>query len=100
MIQGRGWVDQSAAVSTLLELNGVHFVNARTGWIVGAQGTILHTDDAGGTWTPQVSNSTGYTLEAVAFVSPSIGVVVGSAGRILRTTNGGATWTALAVSRT
>ncbi len=95
VIQGRGWVDQSAAVSTLLDLKGVHFVSARRGWIVGAQGTILTSGDAGGTWTPQVSNSTGYTLTAVSFATTSIGVVVGSAGRILRTINGGASWAAL-----
>jgi photosystem II stability/assembly factor-like uncharacterized protein len=95
VIQGRGWVDQSDAVSTLVTLRGVHFVNGRTGWIVGDQGTILRTVDAGGTWTPQASASTGYTLNAVGFATTSTGVVVGSAGRILRTTNAGATWAPL-----
>ena len=92
VIQGRGWVDQSDAVNTVLDLRGVHFVSARQGWIVGATGTILHTTDAGGTWTPQVSLSTGFTLNAVAFATTATGVVVGSAGRILRTTNAGSTW--------
>jgi photosystem II stability/assembly factor-like uncharacterized protein len=95
VIQGRGWVDQSGAVATLATLRGVHFVSPRSGWIVGDQGTILRTADAGGTWTPQVSNSTGYTLTAVAFATTTIGTVVGSAGRILRTTNGGTTWVPL-----
>jgi photosystem II stability/assembly factor-like uncharacterized protein len=95
VLQGRGWVDQSDAVASLVNLNGVHFVSARTGWIVGDQGTILRTVNAGGTWTAQVSNSTNYTLNDVAFATTSIGIVVGSAGRILRTTNGGVTWTAL-----
>lgn len=92
VIQGRGWVDQSDAVNTLVELRGVHFVSARRGWIVGAQGTILTTADAGGTWSAQVSGSTGYTLNAIAFSTTTTGVAVGSAGRILRTTNGGASW--------
>jgi photosystem II stability/assembly factor-like uncharacterized protein len=95
VIQGRGWVDQSDAVSSLLHLNGVHFVSARTGWIVGDQGAILRTTDAGGTWTPQASNSTNYTLNDVAFSTTTTGIVVGSAGRILRTTNGGSTWAPL-----
>lgn len=92
VLQGRGWVDQSSAVATLVRLRGVHFVSARQGWIVGDQGTILHTVDAGGTWVPQSSNATGYTLHAVAFTSPADGIVVGTAGLVLRTTNGGTTW--------
>jgi photosystem II stability/assembly factor-like uncharacterized protein len=95
VIQGRGWVDQSDAVNTLLDLHGVHFVRPWEGWIVGAQGTILHTLDAGATWEAQSSFSTGYTLNAVAFATITTGIVVGSAGRILRTTNAGTTWTPL-----
>lgn len=95
VIQGRGWVDQSGGVASLLNLNGVHFVSARSGWIVGDQGTILRTVDAGATWTPQGSGSTNYTLNDVAFPTTNIGIVVGSAGRILRTTNAGATWAPL-----
>jgi len=98
VLQGYGWVDQSSAALTVQNLRGVHFVTTREGWIVGSLGTILHTADAGKTWTLQTSGSTGYTLNAVSFISPTIGVVVGSAGRVLRTTNGGTTWTPLAVS--
>lgn len=95
VIQGRGWVNQSGAISTLVNLRGVHFVSARQGWVVGDQGTILHTVDAGGSWVAQTSFSTAYTLTAVAFSTVASGIVVGSAGRILRTTNGGTTWSAL-----
>jgi len=92
VLQGLGWVDQSAAAPVVQNLRGVWFVTNREGWIVGDLGTILHTLDAGKTWATQASNSTGYALNAVAFISPGTGVVVGSSGRILRTTNGGATW--------
>lgn len=92
---GYGWIDQSAGASTVQNLRGVHFYNAREGWIVGDLGTILHTANAGRTWALQSSNSTGYTLNAVAFISPTIGVAVGSLGRVLRTVNGGVSWTAL-----
>ncbi len=92
VIQGYGWVDQSDALSSLVDLRGVHFVSDRQGWIVGALGSIFVTADAGKTWTPQASFSTGNTLNAVAFASTTIGMIVGSAGRILRTTNGGASW--------
>ena len=92
VLQGFGWVDQSAGAPVVQNLRGVWFVTNREGWIVGDLGTILHTQDSGKTWSTQVSNSTAYTLNAVSFISPSIGVIVGSAGRILRTTNGGITW--------
>ncbi len=95
VIQGYGWVDQSDALSSLVNLRGVHFVSNRQGWIVGALGTIFVTTDAGKTWTTQTSLSTGYTLNAVAFANASIGTIVGSAGRVLRTTNGGVSWSAL-----
>jgi photosystem II stability/assembly factor-like uncharacterized protein len=98
VLQGYGWVDQSSAALTISNLRGVTFITAREGWIVGALGTILHTKDAGKTWSPQVSGSTGYTLNAVSFVSATTGVAVGSAGRILRTVNGGTTWSAITAS--
>jgi photosystem II stability/assembly factor-like uncharacterized protein len=97
VIQGQGWVDQSDAVASLVNLRGVHFVSARQGWIVGAQGTILTTTDAGKTWTTQPSNSTGYTLNAVDFATSAVGIVVGTAGRVLRTTNSGTSWGVLTV---
>lgn len=95
VIQGRGWVDQSAAAATVQTLRGVCFTTPREGWVVGDLGTILHTDDAGKTWDMQASNSTGYTLNAVAFVSQNVGYVVGSAGRVLRTGDRGLNWTPL-----
>jgi photosystem II stability/assembly factor-like uncharacterized protein len=95
VIEGRGWVDQSDAVDRLVELNGVSFVSARRGVVVGDLGTILLTTDAGRTWSAVPSNSTNYTLEDVAFATTSIGIIVGGAGRILRTTNGGASWAAM-----
>src|SRR5262249_42692225 len=98
VLQGFGWVDQSAAANTIQTLRGVWFVTRNEGWAVGDLGTILHTTDTGKTWNMQVSNSTVYTLNAVSFASPTIGVVVGSAGRILRTTNGGANWIAITAS--
>jgi photosystem II stability/assembly factor-like uncharacterized protein len=94
---GFGWVNQSQVNFTLLALRGVWFVDSREGWVVGDQGTILHTIDAGTTWETQRSNSTGYTLRAVAFATPQIGVVVGDAGRMIRTVDGGRSWFPLTV---
>jgi len=92
VIQGRGWVDQSDAVPSVVNLRGVHFVDARKGWIVGDQGKIFATTDAGKTWTAQPSSATNYTLNAVDFATTAIGTVVGAAGQVRRTTNSGTTW--------
>ncbi len=93
---GPGWLDQSANLASVQSLHGVAFVNAREGLAVGDLGTIVHTTDAGRTWTPMVSNSTGYTLNGVAFVTPTRAIVVGSAGRVL-TGGGTGSWLPLAV---
>ena len=33
------------------ELNDIHFVDSKIGWAVGAQGTLVRTEDGGETWT-------------------------------------------------
>lgn len=90
VVQGLGWVDQSAATTNTL--NGVHFYDQKRGWAVGNLGTILATVDGGLTWTKQASQSTSYVLDGVFFTSPTHGFAVGSSGRILETGNGGAGW--------
>jgi photosystem II stability/assembly factor-like uncharacterized protein len=45
---GFTWTDQAAPTGE--PLNGVWFVNARTGWAVGENGTILRTPNGGTTW--------------------------------------------------
>jgi len=60
---------------------------------VGNVGTILRSDDGGGTWTLQSSGTT-QSLYGVSFVNANTGTVVGDSGTILRTEDGGATWTA------
>ena len=39
-------------------LAAVEFVDADTGWAVGDLGTILHTEDAGATWSSQTAATT------------------------------------------
>ncbi|HEX9782627.1 MAG TPA: YCF48-related protein, partial [Opitutaceae bacterium] len=73
-------------------LNSVTFAaDGRTGWIVGDQGTNLHTGDAGATWSPQVSDSSA-GLESVTFAADArTGWAVGEGGTILHTTDAGTT---------
>ncbi len=74
-----------------LDLRALAFVDARNGWAVGDQGTILHTTDAGLTWTAQTPPAT-VLLEGVHFTSPTEGWAVGDLGTLLHTPDAGAHW--------
>ena len=56
-------------------LRSVHFVEARTGWVVGDAGTILRTADGGSTWTKV--NSVLLEYRDVYFVEAMTGWMVG-----------------------
>lgn len=73
------------------ELLHLDLVDDRRGWIVGAAGTILHTEDGGRSWQEQDSN-TRAALFHVAFSDARHGWVVGQDGTILRTSDGGRNW--------
>jgi photosystem II stability/assembly factor-like uncharacterized protein len=86
-----GWIVQTS--NTNRNLNGVFFLpNGREGWAVGDAGTIMHTADAGATWSNQVSQSSS-NLNAVFFADANTGWVVGNLGTVLVTGNRGNTWT-------
>jgi len=83
---------QTIPASTSDDLNGISFANSTRGAIVGAGGTILGTNNAGATWTPQQSPTT-QPLNAVVFFKDTVGVAVGAQNTILRTSSG-VTWVA------
>ncbi|GEM_PF-2513512 len=85
-----GWSAQRSGTRMLL--HDVEFVDARTGWAVGAVGTIRATTDGGTTWRAQ-SSGTANTLFEADFVDALNGWIVGQNGTILHTSDGGATWT-------
>jgi photosystem II stability/assembly factor-like uncharacterized protein len=101
---GVSW-QQLNSSTTLANLLGISFTDARTGTIVGSDGAILHTTDGGASWASQWP-AYFYTLFGVSFTDANTGTVVGAnftmaapgspygadSGRILRTTDGGATW--------
>ncbi|MFA5844355.1 MAG: YCF48-related protein [Coriobacteriia bacterium] len=79
-------------------LAAIDFVDANTGWAVGANGTVIKTTDGGYAWTqqgpivPQGAETNVNDATDVCFVDANKGWV--SAGEhVYRTTNGGATWT-------
>jgi photosystem II stability/assembly factor-like uncharacterized protein len=73
-------------------LNAVSFVDAETGWAVGAGGAIYATTDGGRTWRPRRSG-VGSDLTDVKFLDRSEGWAVGGDGTVLHTTDGGVVWT-------
>jgi photosystem II stability/assembly factor-like uncharacterized protein len=83
---------------TIQHLNDISFTDEYNGWIVGADGIILHTTDGGTTWLPQTSEITG-ELKGVCFIDANTGWAVGildptnnNPGIILHTENAGETW--------
>ncbi len=72
-------------------LLSVTFVDELNGWAVGRNGTIIHSNNGGNVWFPQISGTQRY-LKSVSFTDVNNGWAVGDSGTILRTTNGGLTW--------
>jgi photosystem II stability/assembly factor-like uncharacterized protein len=72
-------------------LLAVFFSSSNVGWVIGTNGTILHTEDAGEHWEKQDSGVTK-DLNAIACISENDCWVVGRQGTILRTNNGGQQW--------
>ena len=96
-------------------LGQVQFVSKNEGWVVSGGGSLLHTTDAGSTWTivkPAGTDTVGLNtdnvtgLNPMSFVNPTTGWVIATLGGfqkgggvvLYKTTNGGATWNKQAVS--
>jgi len=95
--EGRSW--RQVIVPTQAMLTGVSFADDRHGWIVGHDGVILASVDAGETWNRQRPDESIETVFLdVYFKSATQGWVVGAYGKCLTTNDGGQTWKALQVS--
>jgi photosystem II stability/assembly factor-like uncharacterized protein len=90
---GNNWTAvYNSGVTTFNSFNDIHFSDANSGWVVGTNGVIRHTTDAGSTtWTAQTSGTT-YELLSVDFIDNLNGYACGRQGIILHTTDGGANW--------
>ena len=89
-ISQTGWYAQTSGTSNIL--NSIFFIDASTGWSVGASGKILKTTNGGTNWVSQTSGTTE-DLYSVFFVSSTAGWAVGTNGAVRVTGNGGSTWT-------
>src|ERR1700693_3516895 len=68
--------------------------SGQRGWVVGNEGTVLRTEDAGANWILVEDVPTSVRLCSVVFDADGLrGWAVGDAGTILMSVNGGASWT-------
>lgn len=95
---GKTWIQQTLKErdgSPLFQdrdLYSIRFApDGKSGWIVGEEGTVLHSDDGGQTWTRQDSGTSKNLLKVCAIDSQNA-VAVGADGAIVLTTDGGAHW--------
>lgn len=80
-------------VLACLDFHGIHAVGPRA-WAVGRPGSVvLHTADAGATWSLQPTGQP-LPLHGVYFLNEQRGWAVGDLGLILTTSDGGKTWKA------
>ena len=73
----------------------VWFENDQHGFVVGAYGMVLRTQDGGETWEdwgPQLSNPQNFHLNSVARVTGGALVIVGEAGQVHVSVDNGETW--------
>jgi photosystem II stability/assembly factor-like uncharacterized protein len=84
---------QAGVAPTRTVLTSVCFVDARLGWAVGHDGTVIHTTDGGQTWQLQHEEAgKDRVLLSVWFENARHGVAVGQFGLVLETDDGGQTW--------
>ena len=94
------FVSAHAQSAPSVNLHGVAFVDALSGWAVGDSATILRTSNGGLTWlSPDTSVPTmpgllpsQSSIRAVAFADASNGIAVGQYQGVWRTSDGGSTW--------
>jgi photosystem II stability/assembly factor-like uncharacterized protein len=76
---------------TTKELFNAFCIDTANVFVVGTEGTILHSQNGGTKWT-QVDSHTTNDLRSVQFFDDKRGIIIGSGGIILRTTDSGTTW--------
>src|SRR5690554_3861150 len=76
-------------------LLGVWFENDQHGFVVGAYGMILRTQDGGNSWSdwaPKIQNAQNFHLNSITRVTGGALVIVGEAGQIHVSVDNGTTW--------
>lgn len=84
-----GWLKQESNTDSTLK--SIFMLNESTGFVVGADGLILTTENGGGNWET-IESPVSDTLNSIFFAGSDMGWICGNNGRILHTSNGGLNW--------
>ena len=84
----QNWQLQNSNTSN--QLKGIQMISSTEGWACGDAGTMVHTINAGSTWS-QIT-LTGSDLHQLVFKDAINGIVVGDNGTVFTTTNSGTNW--------
>jgi photosystem II stability/assembly factor-like uncharacterized protein len=78
-------------------LYNITFLNDFTGFVVGANGTIMRTEDSGDNWQ-KIYNTSTETLNDIHFTTPDDAWIVGSGGTLLKSNTSGISWESSPIS--
>ncbi|HEY8515841.1 MAG TPA: YCF48-related protein [Candidatus Binatia bacterium] len=92
---GETWHDITDRFERAPKGNGVACVGDSLIWIVGEEGELFHSKDAGGTWIDLSANLPPLSgaLRSVSFRNANEGIAGGDGPVLLETSDGGQTWT-------
>lgn len=85
------WRQVDVPVNNLL--TELYFLDAKRGWVVGHDATILFTEDGGETWAIQHFDASMEPFFDVLFFDEQRGVAIGAYGQAMMTSDAGANWT-------
>jgi len=79
-------------VPTRATLNGLFFIDDKSGWIVGHDSTILQTRDGGASWSEVYRDTEAEPLFDVLFITDKKGFAIGAYGTFMHSEDGGSSW--------
>jgi len=93
IVSDDGKAFRQAKVPSRSPLTGVFFLDAKLGWAIGHDGTVLNSIDGGDTWQLQRENrGQDQVLMSVWFENAEHGLAIGQFGLAIETFDGGKTW--------
>ncbi len=91
---GATWTWHRPAGESRRTFMAMSFVDENAGWVVDNFGGILHTENGGSTWVPQVSG-TSWGITSVQFLDSQEGWATATNRVVLHTTDAGNNWKSL-----
>ena len=85
-----GW-SSTQLTSSGRDLNAVHFVDSKRGWIGGDRGYLSYTEDGGASWVERRIDTKQHAINDIYFVSSDAGFVL-AGDTIFNSDDGGHSW--------